>query len=130
MKYYQICRSVMTNPEEILASKLESIRDSIIGFKFATDALQNRADKIELELADCRSRIVELNNSGIKVGEQLGTINKSMDTMSVDIRAVRNSVLSAILGATIIWIAGTAVSTFHLGNRLPASTQAVAGRTV
>jgi predicted nucleic acid-binding Zn-ribbon protein len=50
------------SPEEQLASKLESIRDSIIGFKFATDALENRADKIELELADCRSRIAELSS--------------------------------------------------------------------
>jgi predicted nucleic acid-binding Zn-ribbon protein len=113
------------SPEEQLASKLESIRDSIIGFKFATDALENRADKIELELADCRSRIAELSNTGIRVGEQLATINKSMDAMSVDIRAVRNSVLSAILAATVIWIAGTAFSAMY-GNR---AVPAVAGRS-
>lgn len=111
--------------EEQLALKLESIRDSIIGFKFATDALENRADKIELELADCRSRIAELSNTGILVGEQLRTFNKSMDAQSVDIRAVRNSVLGAILTATVIWIAGTAFSAIHV-NR---STPAVAGRS-
>jgi hypothetical protein len=48
-----------------------------------------------------------------------------MDAMSVDIRAVRNSVLSAILAATVIWIAGTAFSAMY-GNR---AVPAVAGRS-
>lgn len=99
--------------EEQLSSKLESIRDSIVGFRFATDALETRAHKIELELADCRNRVSELSSAGIRVGEQLHTINRSMDAMSTDIRAVRNSVLSAILAATLIWVAGTAFSTMQ-----------------
>jgi hypothetical protein len=112
--------------EEQLASKLESIKESIIGFKFATDALEARAAKIELELSDCRSRIAELSNAGIVVGEQLRTFNKSMEAQAVDIRAVRNSVLGAILTATIIWITGTAFSTIY-NNRSP--VPASEGRT-
>jgi predicted nucleic acid-binding Zn-ribbon protein len=107
--------------EEQLAIKLESIRDSIVGFKFATDALEIRANKMESDLAECRTRISDLSNTGIRVNEQLSVINKSMDTMSTDIRSVRNSVLSAIIGATIIWLIGTAASTFHLTNSIPSS---------
>jgi hypothetical protein len=113
-------------PEEQLANKLESIRDSIIGFKFATDSLESRADKIELELADCRARIAELSTTGILVGEQLRTLNKAMEAQSVDIRAVRNSVLGAILTATIIWIAGTAFSAVYTNRSV---VPAVAGRS-
>jgi uncharacterized protein YoxC len=109
--------------EEQLASKLETIRDSIIGFKFATDALEARANKIELDLADCRSRVSDLSNTGIRVGEQLSVINKSMDIMSNDIRSVRNSVLSAIIGAMIIWVTGTAISTFHVAGKHPSAVQ-------
>lgn len=115
----------MIAPEEILATKLESIRESIIEFKFATDALETRANKIETELVDCRSRIAELSNFGIRTSEQLGTINKSMDAMSADIRAVRNSVLSAIVAAMILWVSGTAFSTIYINRNTPA----VAGRT-
>lgn len=106
-------------PDELLASKLESIRDAIVSSKFAMDALESRNNEIEAELTFFRSRIAELGNSEIRVEMQLTTINKSMDAMSIDIRAVRNSVLSAILGATIIWVAGTVFSTLH-GN--PRST--------
>lgn len=111
--------------EEILAQKLESIRESIIGFKFVTEALEDRADKIESDLIECRSKVAELSNSGIRTSEQLGTINKSMDAMSNDIRAVRNSVLSAILVAVVIWISGTAFSTIYTNRNTPA----IAGRT-
>lgn len=99
--------------DQDLASKLELIRDSITEFKFDILALEKGSAKIESELADCRSRIAELSNSEIRVGSQLATINKSMDAMSIDIRAVRNSVLSAILAAVIVWIGGTAFSTFY-----------------
>jgi hypothetical protein len=112
----------MTN-EEQLAAKLESIRDSIIGSKFVIDVLETRANKTELELAECRSRISDLSNTGIRVGEQLAVINKSMDMMSEDIRSVRNSVLSAIIGAMIIWVAGTVVSTFHVADKAPSAVQ-------
>jgi hypothetical protein len=111
--------------EEHLTAKLEIIRDSIVGFKFATDALEIRANKIESDLAECRTRISDLSNTGIRVGEQLSVINKSMDAMSADIRSVRNSVLSAIIGATIIWLVGTAASTFHLTNNIPSGLPTV-----
>lgn len=112
-------------PEEILAQKLESIRDSIVEFKFVTEALEDRANKIESDLTECRSKVAELSNFGIRASEQLGTINKSMDAMSNDIRAVRNSVLSAILVAVIIWVSGTAFSTIYTNRNTPA----VAGKT-
>jgi hypothetical protein len=111
--------------EEHLTAKLEIIRDSIVGFKFATDALEIRANKIESDLAECRTRISDLSNTGIRVGEQLSVINKSMDAMSADIRSVRNSVLSAIIGATIIWLVGTAASTFHLTSNIPSGLPTV-----
>lgn len=109
--------------EEQLAAKLEVIRDSIVGFKFAADALEIRANKIELELADFRSRISELSNSEIRVGSQLANINKSMDAMSSDIRSVRNSILSAIMGALIIWVTGTAISTFDIASKPPSAVR-------
>lgn len=116
--------------EEQLTSKLESIRDSIVGFKFATDALETKADKIELELADCRARIAELSDAGILVREQLRSFNKSIEDEAIDFRAVRNSLIGAILTTVFIWIVGTAFSTIYTRNRLPAPTQAVAGRAV
>lgn len=124
--------------EQELASKLEWIRDSITGFKFATQVLEDRADKVESELADCRSKIAELSNNAIGVEYQLSTNNKAMERMSTDIRSVRNSVLSAIIAAVIIWVAGTAFSTQYRStpqssNRvaaLPRDTLAIAGVTV
>lgn len=121
--------------EQELALKLESIRDSITGFKFATEALEDRADKMEVELADCRSKISILSNGAIGVEHQLSTNNKAMEIMSNDIRNVRNSVLSAILTAVILSVAGAASSTFYRSTMaspvrsiaLPANTLAAEG---
>lgn len=99
--------------EEQLASKLELIRDSITGFKFAIEAMEKRADKFERELAECKSKVIDLSDSDIRSGAQLAVIESSMSAMSHDLRSVRNSVLGAILTAMIIWIGGTAFSTFH-----------------
>lgn len=99
--------------EQELASKLELIRDSITGFKFAIEAMEKRADKFERELADCRAKVIDLSDSDIRAGAQLAVIESSMSAMSHDIRSVRNSVLGAILAAVIVWISGTALSTFY-----------------
>lgn len=104
--------------EEQLASKLESIRDSIVGFKFATDALEVRANKFELDLADLRARNAELSNAAIVVNEQLRAFNKSMDAQTADIRAVRNSVLAAILAATVLQVSSAAFTAMST-NRQP-----------
>ena len=116
-------------PDEQLALKLESIRDSIVGFKFATDALENRADKIELELADCRSRIAELNNANILISEQLRGVLKAMEVQTAATRAVQSNVIGAILVAIIISVAGTAISTFYRSTGAPNQQPAVAGRS-
>jgi predicted DNA-binding protein (UPF0251 family) len=99
--------------EEQLAVRLESIKDSIVGFKFAIEAMEKRADKFERELAECRNKVVDLSDSDIRSGAQLAVIETSMSTMSSDIRSVRNSVLSAIFTALIIWVSGTAFSTVY-----------------
>lgn len=119
----------MALTEQELAVKLESIRDSIVGFKFATDALENRAAKIELELADCRSRISELSSANILTSEQLRSVLKAMEIQTAATRAVQSNVIGAILVAVIISITGTAVSTFY---RSGATIQqpAIAGRAV
>lgn len=116
-------------PEEQLASKLESIRDSIVGFKFATDALESRADKIEMELADCRHRIAELSNANILISEQLRGVLKAMEAQFTATRAVQSNVIGAILVAVIISVAGTAVSTFYRSTGTTIQQPAVAGRT-
>jgi hypothetical protein len=99
--------------EEQLASKLELIKDSIVGFKFAIEAMEKRADKFEKELAECRSKVIDLSDSDIRSGAQLAVIEASMSAMSSDLRSVRNSVLGAILTAVIIWVGGTALSTVY-----------------
>jgi hypothetical protein len=99
--------------EEQLASKLELIKDSIVGFKFAIEAMEKRADKFERELAECRSKVIDLSDSDIRSGAQLAVIETSMSTMSHDLRSVRNSVLGAILAAVITWVGGTALSTVY-----------------
>jgi chromosome segregation ATPase len=99
--------------EEQLASKLELIKDSIVGFKFAIEAMEKRADKFERELAECRSKVVDLSDSDIRSSAQLAVIEASMSRVASDLRSVRNSVLGAILTAVIIWVGGTAFSTVY-----------------
>ena len=99
--------------EEQLTSKLESIKDSITGFKFAIESMEKRADKLERDLSECRSKVVDLSDSDIRSGVQLTAIESSIGAMLQDIRSVRNSVLAAILAAMIFWISGTALSTFY-----------------
>jgi hypothetical protein len=108
--------------EEQLASKLELIKDSIVGFKFAIEAMEKRADKFERELAECRNKVVDLSDSDIRSGAQLAVIETSMSTMSSDLRSVRNSVLGAILTAVIIWVGGTAFSTVYRSPVSPTQT--------
>ncbi|MFA9202099.1 MAG: hypothetical protein ACEQSC_00920, partial [Candidatus Nanopelagicaceae bacterium] len=45
-------------------------------------------------------------------------ILKSMSDMGTDLRAIRNSVLSTIMGASLIWLVGTAVTTFYNRNEM------------
>ena len=128
MNYSPSLASAQMTTEEQLASKLESIRDSIVGFKFATDALENRADKIELELADCRARIAEISNANILTSEQLRSVLKAMEVQTTATRAVQSNVIGAILVAIIISVAGTALSTFYRSTGTVIQQPAVAGR--
>jgi hypothetical protein len=111
--------------EEQLASKLELIKDSIIGFKFAIEAMEKRADKFERELSECRSKVVYLSDNDIKSGAQLAVIETSMTAMSHDLRSVRNSVLGTIFAAVIIWVGGTAFGTVY---RSPAPNTQIVGK--
>jgi hypothetical protein len=116
-----------TTPEEILQSKLESIKESIIGFKFVTDSLLDRADKSDLEMANCRSQINKIDSNGIRIDERIANIERYIDAMRGDIRAVRNSVVGAIIVASIVGLSGLAIT--GLSIRTYNNTPAIAGRT-
>lgn len=99
--------------EDELRTKLESIRESIIATKFATESLLSRVTRIESDLYNSEDRIDLLSDKSIRTDETMKVILKSMGDMSTDLRAVRNSVLSTIVGASIIWALGTAFTTFY-----------------
>lgn len=103
----------METSEELIAQRLELIRDSIVTFKHVTDTHDNRLDRLEKDLADCRERITEISDFKIIANQQIGTLLKAAEVMSSDIRSVRNSVLAAILTATFVWIAGTVFTANH-----------------
>ena len=114
--------------EEELRTKLELIRESVTATKFATEALLSRVNRIESELNNSDERVDQLSEKSIRIDETMKTILKSMGDMGTDLRAIRNSVLSTIMGASFIWLVGTAVTTFynrsemqHTNERTPAT---------
>jgi RNA processing factor Prp31 len=122
----------MITPEEsMLATKLESIKESIIGFKYVTDSLLDRADKTDLELANVRATLGRFESNGVRIDERMANIERYIDSMRNDIRSVRNAVIGSMIAATFIGIAGLAVTGLSLQknqniNNLPA----VGGRSV
>lgn len=94
--------------EEIIRTKLETLKDSIIGFKFAIDSLQDRADECELEIKNCQQKLDDLKYGSALNVERITAIQTKLTNMDSDIRSVRNSVLAAIATATIITVVGTA----------------------
>jgi chromosome segregation ATPase len=119
----------MALPEQQLTTKLEAIRDSIVGFKFVTDSLLDRADKSESESANLRAELADLRNNTIRTDERIATIQRYLDTMSGDIRAVRNSVVGAVIAAVIIGVAGVAASSWRVTPiHTNSQTSAIVGR--
>ena len=104
--------------EEELRTKLELIRESVTATKFATEALLSRVNRIESELNNSDERVDQLSEKSIRIDETMKTILKSMGDMGTDLRAIRNSVLSTIMGASLIWLVGTAVTTFYNRNEM------------
>ena len=104
--------------EEELRTKLESIRESVTATKFATEALLSRVNRIESDINDADGRVDQLSEKSIRIDETMKTILKSMSDMGTDLRAIRNSVLSTIMGASFIWLVGTAVTTFYSRNEM------------
>ena len=104
--------------EEELRTKLELIRESVTATKFATEALLSRVNRIESELNNSDERVNELNEKSIRIDETMKTILKSMGDMGTDLRAIRNSVMSTITGASLIWLVGTAATTFYSRNEV------------
>lgn len=115
----------MLTPEE-LQVRLESIRDSIVGFKFVTDLLLDRQDKTDLDMANIRTQITKIDNNGVRNDERMANIERYIESMRSDIRAVRNSVVGAIIVASIVGLAGLAIT--GLSIRTHQNTPAVAGR--
>lgn len=113
------------SPEDLLSSRLESIKDSITNFKYATDTHLNRLNKLEADLADCKIKIADLSDFRIAANQQLASIAETTKAMSADIRSVRNSVLSAIFVALIIWVTGTALSATYVNKT---STSSIMGK--
>lgn len=104
--------------EEELRTKLELIRESVTATKFATEALLSRVNRIESDLNNSDERVDSLSEKSIRIDETMKTILKSMSDMGTDLRAIRNSVLSTIMGASFIWLVGTAVTTFYSRNEM------------
>jgi hypothetical protein len=92
-----------------LTAKLELIKEATIGFKFVADDLQNRVEKLDVELAVLRAAINRFENHSIRTDERIANIERYIDTMRGDIRSVRNAVLGSVIAATLIGIAGLAI---------------------
>ena len=99
--------------DDRLRQQLESIKESIVGFKYMVDNAQDRLDKLERELLNSQSTIHDLKANVVRTDERIATIQKYLDGISGDIRSVRNSIVAAIIGALIIGTTGVALSTFH-----------------
>jgi hypothetical protein len=121
---------MLTPEENMLATKLESIRDAIVGFKYVTDGLVDRADKTDVELANVRTTIGRFENNGIRSDERIANIERYIDAMRGDIRSVRNAVIGAIISATLIGIAGLAITSVSLQKHQHNNTPSVGGRSV
>lgn len=104
--------------EEELRTKLELIRESVTATKFATEALLSRVNRIESELSNSDERVDLLSEKSIRIDETMKTILKSMGDMGTDLRAIRNSVLSTVVGASVVWITGTAITTLYGRNEV------------
>lgn len=92
-----------------LTAKLELIKEATIGFKFVADDLQNRVEKLDLEIVVLRAAINRFENQSIRTDERIANIERYIDTMRGDIRSVRNAVLGSVIAATLIGIAGLAI---------------------
>ena len=96
--------------DEQIKSKLETIKESIIGHKFIVDSLLDRSDKLETELRNYQAQLQELRNNTVRTDERIATIQRYLDGMSTDIRAVRNTVVGAMIVATVVGVSGLALS--------------------
>ena len=92
-----------------LTAKLELIKEATIGFKFVTEDLQHRVEKLDLEIAVLRAANNRFENNSIRIDERIANIERYIDAMRGDIRSVRNAVLGSVLAATLIGIAGLAI---------------------
>lgn len=112
-----------TDIEDQIKTKLETIKESIIGHKFVVDNLLDRSDKIEIEMRSYQSQLQELRNNTVRTDERIASIQRYLDGMSHDIRTVRNSVVGAVIVAIVIGVSGVAVSTFSRTNTAVIHTQ-------
>ena len=102
---------VSTLTSDQVASKLEIIRDGIIGSKYITDSLLDRADKLENEIRTQQAQFQDLSRNTIRTDARIATIERYLDGMNSDIRTIRNSVVGAIVVAIVIGVASIALST-------------------
>ena len=102
----------MNTPEEVTQTKLELIKEAIIGNKCTIDNLDHRSQNMEGRLGLVETHMHELHSSTIRTDERIATVQRYLDAMSIDIRAVRNSVVGAIFTAIVIGTAGLAFSNF------------------
>lgn len=121
---------MLTPEENMLATKLESIRDANVGFKYVMDSLLDRADKTDVELANVRASVGRFENNGIRSDERIANIERYIDAMRGDIRSVRNAVVGAIISATLIGITGLAITGVSLQKHQHNNAPAIAGKTV
>ena len=96
--------------ERTIRESLQSTREALIGIKHAVEALLGRVNKLECDVNMDRENAIEMRSSAIRTDEQLKVIQGNQDRMSIDLRSIRNSVLAALIGATIIGLAGLAVT--------------------
>jgi hypothetical protein len=96
--------------ERIIRDSLQSTREALIGVKHAVEALLIRVNKLECDVNIDRDNASEMRSNAIRTEEQLKVIQGSQDRMSIDLRSIRNSVLAALIGASILGLAGLAVT--------------------
>jgi chromosome segregation ATPase len=108
--------------QDLIRNKLETLKESIVEFKFAIDSLQDRANDVETEIDACQHKLDELKYASVLNGQIVSSIQNRLQNMDSDIRSVRNSILSAISAAVIIGVVGTALTINNYNHQYPART--------
>lgn len=92
--------------------------DTEIDLKYLVLAMENKVAQLDKDMARNTQSVSELQATAIRTDERIVVIQKYLNDMSADIRTVRNSILGAIVAATLIGIVGLATAQLNSNKSL------------